>query len=129
MFARMFTIKPSLFRISSMSNIRQFPRLNAFNQPLLSLPSRDLSICLRTKVASKKLYKKYKLKNHNGAASRWLLIGKGGQFIRKQAGANHFNRKFSARKKYEKKKLVVANVQQKKLLKQLIPYFKKKYAR
>jgi ribosomal protein L35 len=50
-----------------------------------------------------------------------------GQFLRKQAGTNHYNRKMSASKRYKKKMKVLANVQQRNLLRQLVPYWKKKY--
>ncbi|KAJ3392483.1 hypothetical protein HDU92_008406 [Lobulomyces angularis] len=87
---------------------------------------RSVSSGIRTKVQSKRKYKKYKLKNHRGASSRWLLI-EHGNFLRKQAATNHLNRKMRAWKRYAKKKKVIANVQQRNLLKKLIPYWKKNY--
>ena len=57
---------------------RQFTNLkiNKISQPLkiTQLSTRSVSSFLRTKVASKRLYKKYKLKNHRGAASRYILL-------------------------------------------------------
>lgn len=52
-----------------------------------------------------------------------------GQFLRKQAGTNHYNRKMTARKRYKKKLKVFANVQQRNLLRKLVPYWRKKYMR
>ncbi|KAI9313019.1 hypothetical protein DFJ73DRAFT_935540 [Zopfochytrium polystomum] len=57
--------------------------------------SKEPAIRLRPrhrKTASVRKGKKYKLKNHRGALTRWLLI-RGGQFKRAQAGNHHLNRK------------------------------------
>jgi ribosomal protein L35 len=80
----------------------------------------------KTKVASKRLLKKYKLKTHNGAAARWMVMGDG-SFKRGQAGRNHFNMKMSSVKRRSKKVKVVSTPMQTKRLKKLLPYFKKKY--
>ncbi|KAI9098158.1 hypothetical protein DFS34DRAFT_101425 [Phlyctochytrium arcticum] len=82
----------------------------------------------RTKVASKRLTKKYKLKNHGGAVARWMVLG-GGTFKRGQAGRGHLNRKVRVRTRKMKRRRVIANPQQRKLLKKLMPYWKKKYFR
>jgi ribosomal protein L35 len=80
----------------------------------------------KTKVASKRLLKKYKLKTHNGAAARWMVMGNG-SFKRGQAGRNHFNMKMSSVKRRSKKVKVISTPMQTKKLKKLLPYFKKKY--
>ncbi|KAI8611481.1 hypothetical protein BC830DRAFT_1084032 [Chytriomyces sp. MP71] len=85
------------------------------------------------KVASKRKGKHYKLKNHRGALSRWLIksprIHRGPVFKRAQAGTSHLNRKNRAWKSKSKRTRVEANAQQKKLLRRLIPYHRKKYMR
>ena len=50
-----------------------------------------------------------------------------GSFKRAQAGSNHLNRKFRAWKVRSKRRRVLASSTQRKLLKKLIPYWKKKY--
>ncbi len=52
-----------------------------------------------------------------------------GQFIRKQAGKNHLNRKMRASHKARKRKPVFATVTHRRLLRKLVPYWKKKYSR
>ncbi|KAJ3130091.1 hypothetical protein HK100_008231, partial [Physocladia obscura] len=79
------------------------------------------------KVASKRKGKHYKLKNHRGAVSRWLIkspkYARGVLFKRAQAGNSHLNRKNRAWKSRSKRQRVTANSQQNKLLKKLIPYY------
>ncbi|KAJ3117722.1 hypothetical protein HDU96_005852 [Phlyctochytrium bullatum] len=82
----------------------------------------------RVKVASKRKGKKYKMKNNRAAVSRWLLMGSG-YFKRAQAGARHLNRKNRRWKKKAKRFRVTANSAQSKLLKKLIPYWRRKYMR
>ncbi|KAJ3065813.1 hypothetical protein HDU98_010824 [Podochytrium sp. JEL0797] len=85
------------------------------------------------KVASKRKGKHYKLKNHRGALTRWLIksptYARGPVFKRAQAGTSHLNRKNRAWKTTSKRRRVTANTQQAKLLRRLIPYHRKKYMR
>ena len=57
------------------------------------------------------------------------MVMANGQFKRGQAGRNHFNRKMRVCKRKEKKYKVLANPTQRKKLRRLIPYFRKRYAR
>ncbi|KAI9012962.1 hypothetical protein BC832DRAFT_528995, partial [Gaertneriomyces semiglobifer] len=82
----------------------------------------------RSKVASKRKTKKYKLKNHGGAVARWMVMG-GGMFKRAQAGRSHLNRKMRVWKKKAKRRRVLANTTQRKFLRKLIPYHKRRYMR
>ncbi|KAJ3237729.1 hypothetical protein HDU81_009112 [Chytriomyces hyalinus] len=85
------------------------------------------------KVASKRKGKHYKMKNHRGALSRWLIksprSARGPIFKRAQAGNSHLNRKNRAWKSRSKRARVESNAQQNKLLRRLIPYHRKKYMR
>ncbi|ORY43322.1 hypothetical protein BCR33DRAFT_738613 [Rhizoclosmatium globosum] len=85
------------------------------------------------KVASKRKGKHYKLKNHRGALTRWLIKSpsykRGPVFKRAQAGTSHLNRKNRSWKTRSKRRRVEANAQQTKLLRRLIPYHRKKYMR
>jgi ribosomal protein L35 len=79
----------------------------------------------KTKQTSTRIGKKYKLKNHKGAVARWMVIGHG--FKRLMANRSHLNRKNNAMKKIRKRKRIAATPIEKRLLKKLIPYYKKKY--
>ncbi|KAL2919979.1 hypothetical protein HK105_200045 [Polyrhizophydium stewartii] len=82
--------------------------------------------CKKVKVASKRKLKHYKLKNHKGAIARWLLVGRG-MFKRAQAGRVRVNSLRRRWKRVAKRKRVLANSTQRKLLRKLIPYHKKRY--
>ncbi|KAJ3018919.1 UNVERIFIED_CONTAM: hypothetical protein HDU68_010919, partial [Siphonaria sp. JEL0065] len=83
----------------------------------------------QVKVASKRKGKHYKLKNHRGALTRWLIksptYARGPVFKRAQAGTSHLNRKNRAWKTRSKRRRLTANTQQAKLLRRLIPYHRK----
>ncbi|KAI9341700.1 hypothetical protein BDR26DRAFT_860130 [Obelidium mucronatum] len=87
----------------------------------------------QVKVASKRKGKHYKLKNHRGALSRWLIkspsYNRGPVFKRAQAGTSHLNRKNRSWKSRSKRQRRTSNAQQAKLLRRLIPYHRKKYMR
>lgn len=80
----------------------------------------------KVKMASKRKTKKYKLKTHQGAAARWMVMGDG-TFKRGQPGRNHFNSKMRSVKRRAKKSKIISNSTQTRRLKKLLPYFKKKY--
>ncbi|KAI8815808.1 uncharacterized protein EV422DRAFT_548085 [Fimicolochytrium jonesii] len=115
----------TLFPPTLRSLTAAFPK-NA--SPQAPLQTRSVSEWQRTKVASKRKTKKYKLKNHGGAVARWMVSGDG-TFKRGQAGRRHLNSKMRVWKRKSKKRRVLANTTQKKLLKKLVPYWKKKYLR
>ncbi len=58
--------------------------------------------------------------------NRWMILADG-QFKRGQAGRNHFNSKNRRWKRQAKRAKVLSTSTQSKKLRQLIPYFKKKY--
>jgi ribosomal protein L35 len=91
------------------------------------LKSSDITIkWKKDKIPSKRVGKYYKLKNHKGAVARWMIVGNN-QFKRSKCARNHLNRKQRPLTRKAKKNRVLANQQQRRLLKKLIPYFKKKY--
>ncbi|KAJ3275747.1 hypothetical protein HDV01_007214 [Terramyces sp. JEL0728] len=79
----------------------------------------------KTKICSKRKTKFYKLKTHKGAMARWLVTRNG--FKRSKCGKSHFNRKNNARKKVDRRKRILATGTERKLLRRLMPYYKKKY--
>ncbi len=79
------------------------------------------------KKPSKRKTKKYKLKTHKGAMARWMIIKDG--FIRGQCGRSHLNRKNSSYKKVDKRQRVLANSTQRRMLRKLLPYYKKRYSK
>ena len=80
----------------------------------------------KIKVASMRKTKKYKLKTHQGAAARWMVMGNG-VFKRGQPGRNHFNSKMRSVKRRAKKSKIISNSTQTRRLKKLLPYFRRKY--
>ncbi|KAJ3295463.1 hypothetical protein HK104_002651 [Borealophlyctis nickersoniae] len=70
--------------------------------------------------------KKYKMKTHQGAAARWMVLP-GGHFYRRQVGVNHKNSKMRQWKRHSKRRRVLATPQQRRRLKKLIPYWNKPY--
>ncbi|KAI9354811.1 hypothetical protein DFJ73DRAFT_795047 [Zopfochytrium polystomum] len=93
--------------------------------------SKEPAIRLRPrhrKTASVRKGKKYKLKNHRGALTRWLLI-RGGQFKRAQAGNHHLNRKNRAWKSRIKRRRVRSTPTQARILRKLMPYWRRRYMR
>jgi ribosomal protein L35 len=82
----------------------------------------------RLKSPSKRKTKKYKLKTHQGAAARWMILATG-LFKRCQAGRNHFNSKHRAWKRASKRDRIVSTSMQARRLKKLLPYFKRRYSK
>lgn len=101
---------PSPFRTAIRSLTTKKPPPTTFGKAKPKSPTRKI---------------KYKLKNHKGAVARWLPTSTG--FKRQHAGKSHLNRKAGAMKRIFKRTRVVAEKNERKLLKTLIPYFKKRY--
>ena len=83
------------------------------------------------KKSSKRLGKYYKMKTHKGAAQRWQVVGSSTLVGLKRAkcGQSHLRRKNRGWKKRALRERVLANAQQRNLLKKLLPYHAKKYSR
>lgn len=111
-------------------------RLSPLASPLARVPSPSLYRAkstqafgnTRLKAPSKRKTKKYKLKTHQGAAARWMILANG-LFKRGQAGRNHFNSKNRAWKRASKRDLIVSTSMQARRLKKLLPYFKRRYSK
>ncbi|KAI8896662.1 hypothetical protein BC833DRAFT_621908 [Globomyces pollinis-pini] len=82
----------------------------------------------KTKVASKRKNKNYKLKNHKGALARWLIVGNN-HFKRSKCGRSHLNRKNTTEKKKRRRVRLLATTVESRLLRHLIPYYKRKSVR
>lgn len=83
------------------------------------------------KKPSKRMGKYYKMKTHKGAAQRWQVVGPSSAVGLKRAkcGQSHLRRKNRGWKKRALRERVLANAQQRNLLKKLLPYHAKKYSR
>ena len=120
--------------VAMMSRLTVSSRLSCIVQKRLMHPSPTLlkeykgnkTSFGKVKVASKRKTKKYKLKTHQGAAARWMVMGDG-LFKRGQPGRNHFNSKMRSVKRRSKKSKIISNPTQTRRLKKLLPYFKRKY--
>ncbi|TPX43982.1 hypothetical protein SeMB42_g04483 [Synchytrium endobioticum] len=82
----------------------------------------------RVKIPSKRKGKKYKMKNHQAAVKRWIVMADG-MFKRAQAGKRHLNSKMRAWKRRAKRRRVLANSTQRKMLRRMVPYWRKRYMR
>ncbi|TPX36191.1 hypothetical protein SmJEL517_g01605 [Synchytrium microbalum] len=80
----------------------------------------------RVKEPSKRKGKKYKLKNHQAAVKRWIVMANG-MFKRAQAGKRHLNSKMRAWKRKAKRRRVLATGTQRRMLRRLVPYYRKRY--
>ena len=99
--------------------------MNQWNQ--IQIRTHKMSVHPRKFTAPRKEMP-YKRKTHQGALQRWMVIP-GGNFVRKKAGANKNGNYMRFWKRRQRSKLILATSTQKKLLRKLIPYFKKAYSR
>ncbi|KAI8809413.1 hypothetical protein BJ742DRAFT_805025 [Cladochytrium replicatum] len=104
-------------------------RFRSSKKPMLSGPyAPRRRVKLPRSVRAKKEGRKYKLKSHRGAYRRWIVV-KAGHFKRAQAGAQHLNRKMRRWKRVVKRRRVLSNPMQRRMLKKLLPYYNRRYMR
>ncbi|KAI8803506.1 hypothetical protein BJ742DRAFT_494834 [Cladochytrium replicatum] len=119
-------VRPLLFQ--NPSSALQL-RFRSSKKPMLSGPyAPRRRVKLPRSVRAKKEGRKYKLKTHRGAYRRWIVV-RAGHFKRAQAGAQHLNRKMRRWKRVVKRRRVLSNPMQRRMLKKLLPYYNRRYMR